>query len=207
MSDYFVKDLKPGSLEKRFYHQLVGSQLTPTLLPNKNQLVLEKFDGTLFEYLKLNPSISEIQLHLENIVQKVLELNTIYEIQHHDLHVHNVMYRKINGELEWRLIDFELSKEVPPSSSKYNPLGDIFYLMESIENELELNIYVQLQPEHEIIPYYLNYLRRSYTGGTDEDILRYNQEFRSWDIEEKTEISLELGDLLKEFNLISENYL
>ena len=122
---YFYKIVDPNSNDHYYSQKLNNTGLTPYLIETKEcvfngqssvLLKMEKYDGTLSDYLKTNPSENDIIKSLKEIVNKSLKLNKEYKIRHGDFHYGNIVYKIEPDGIKWAFIDFELATEY----DKYN---------------------------------------------------------------------------------------
>ena len=133
-----------------------------------NMMKMEKYDGTLEDYIKSNPNQDELIDSIKEIIQKSLLLNMKYKIRHGDFHSHNIVYKRSNNKVEWAFIDFEMSieydennrliykseKESEDNFDRYNPYFDILTLQYVFPDS---EYYLDIVVPYDYLEHYLLY--------------------------------------------------
>lgn len=162
--NFFYKIILKGTVNDEIYflNLLKNKDIIPNIISIDDCLsdgelasvvIMEKYDGTLDDYLNSTSDITKIMSSLQRIIQKSLKLNFIYKVRHGDFHGYNIVYKKLsNSEIKWSFIDFGLSMHYDEQNkniknnnesefssksnySKYLPYYDLLFLENYFGNE------------------------------------------------------------------------
>ena len=137
--DYFMKKLMGTNLIPKIY-EIKDCETETNYGKRKTKLIkMEKYDDTLYNYLDTETDRNKIVLSLKQIIEKLLILNFNYRIRHGDFHGENIVFKRVNSNVEWAFIDFEFSVE-------YDQRNEIIAKNYKISNEsiLEYDPYYDL---------------------------------------------------------------
>lgn len=192
---HVYKVVKLDSVEFLCYERLAGTDLIPKIeffkeCINEGQksllIKMEKYDGDLGNYVRTNPTTTELTKSLQEIIEKSLRLNFEYNIRHQDFHEGNIVYKKTPSGIKWAFIDFELSivydehKHVVKTGfdkrdsrlEQYNPYYDLINLE---YNLLTKSNYMVLKAKKGSLKQY----RDHYNSGMNEADIEMMDEIKS----------------------------
>lgn len=173
-----------NTIEETIYNKLKYDNITPKLIDTWEStiydyfrtpvatrkmmaLLLEKYDGDVYDLLRENITDEQRQLIFKTIIEKNLKLNFNYGIRHGDFHTGNVVYRKRGNITEIRFIDFELSSiydenhrlvqtGITDGDTKYFDYNPYYDLLAFVHGLYGFNIHIEFPAENTL--HYLSLL-------------------------------------------------